>query len=80
MNPKKHSGTTITRIIGIRLSNGKFMEAPVEIWLTALLQALPSSQLEILFPMVEKLNAQVKVTPLDDGMALVHNPIVGAGL
>ena len=73
---KKH-GTTITRLIGYRLSNGMWMEAPVEIWLTALIQALPEGEVAKLFPIVEHLKQGTKITPLSDGMGLVHSPILG---
>lgn len=70
--------TTISRSVGVALSNGKHIEAPVEVWIYAILKSLPESQIELLFPIVERLNLEIKVTTLTDGMVLVHEPIVGA--
>jgi hypothetical protein len=80
METKQHNGSTITRMIGIRLPNGRVMEAPVEVWLTAILQTLEPAQLEILFPVVANINARIQVTHLEDGMALVNKPIVGVAM
>jgi hypothetical protein len=76
-NVRKKGATTITRIIGYRLSNGMWMEAPVEIWLTALIQSLPEDHVAHLFPIVERLKQGTKIVPLSDGMGLVQNPILG---
>ena len=70
------SGSTITRMVLASLPNGRTCEAPVELWLLALIRCLDPRQLEQMMNIVDKLNARIDVTPLDDGMALVHKPLI----
>ncbi len=75
---KSPTHTTITRIIGYGMPNGKIVKAPVEVWLTALITSLDMRFVsESVLPIVEKLNMDLAITELSDGMALVHKPILG---
>ncbi len=69
--------TTITRIFGYRLPNGRYLEAPVEVWMAALLDVLDPKIIEAMFPVIEAMKKDMEITTLSDGMALVHKPIFG---
>ena len=69
--------TTISRMIGFKLANGRYVESPVEVWFTALFQCLEPHQQQMICEQVERLNLRISVTPLRDGMALVHKPFLG---
>ena len=75
LTPRQKNHTTLTRLVGISLPNGKYVEAPVEIWISALLKTLNNDHLTAMMSQVEQMNAHITVIPLDDGMGLVKSPI-----
>jgi hypothetical protein len=73
----QREGGSVTRMVGIGLPNGMVIQAPVEVWIAAIIQHMTPENLMSLAPTIQHLNSRLQITPLTDGMAIVNKPIIG---